>query len=391
MGLSLGLFFMPEFVLRPRRFRIALQGAFMLLTCSVVAWLLYLAIRPSLPIPKLESDPILDYHEEYGLLLKSDLRDARAVIPARPHPLPFRPLDPAYTDRITKRTSYTCSTNSERFRGVREYPPHPAVDTIRIAAIGDSITFGHGVADEETYPAILEARLGPGFEVINAGMPGHDSERTLRYLRNRVLRFRPRIVTVCTGVNELAFTPERSDERRLQLWLTEERYRREEQEFAANLEAIDRACIDVGARVVFLVPPANSFSPYPDASRFCRIVRQVARQRSIPWIDLEAEFLKIEEQDGLVLHHGDRSQTVRRYRGGRPEDLLSVWVSPTRQQYIADSLYDYLDAEQVGMTLSLDGSHPNAQGMALIAQLLETVILEIVDTFPASVPIESEP
>jgi lysophospholipase L1-like esterase len=69
------------------------------------------------------------------------------------------------------------STNGQRFRGSREYAARPAPGVTRVAVLGDSMTFGWGAGDRETYPAQLEAllseRAGAGrFEVINAGYPG---------------------------------------------------------------------------------------------------------------------------------------------------------------------------------------------------------------------------
>jgi lysophospholipase L1-like esterase/pimeloyl-ACP methyl ester carboxylesterase len=45
---------------------------------------------------------------------------------------------------------------------------------IRIACIGNSITFGSGLKDrlKESYPAQLQALLGPGYEVLNFGLSG---------------------------------------------------------------------------------------------------------------------------------------------------------------------------------------------------------------------------
>lgn len=47
-------------------------------------------------------------------------------------------------------------------------------DKIRIACVGDSITAGYGLPDKDTqsYPARLQNRLGPGFDVINYGVNG---------------------------------------------------------------------------------------------------------------------------------------------------------------------------------------------------------------------------
>jgi acyl-CoA thioesterase-1 len=45
---------------------------------------------------------------------------------------------------------------------------------IRVACIGDSITYGSGIENRETnsYPAVLEQRLGPKFQVRNFGVSG---------------------------------------------------------------------------------------------------------------------------------------------------------------------------------------------------------------------------
>jgi len=374
-------------MVRPNRstwFRSLAQWAAIVAVCTAIAWGLYVLLRPSLPLPALESDPIFEPGGGgLGTQLRSDLRDAHVVVPARPHPLPFRPLDSDYTEAITKRAIFNCSTNSERFRGVHEYAAEPAEGVIRIAAVGDSITFGHGVGDHLTYPHRLELRLGEGFEVINAGVPGQDSRRALAGLEARVLPLRPHIVIVCIGVNEMSNLPERIDPTRMQLWLSEELYAKVEREFADNLRAMEQACSEAGVHLVLLVPPVNSFSPFPDAIRFCRGAREVAQQNGIAMLDLQREFHAIEQQDGLELIHMDESQSVVAYRKGRADELLSVRVSPQRQQYISDRVYRFLDEEDVAMKLSLDGSHPNVIGLELIAEMVEPVILELVQGDPA--------
>lgn len=69
----------------------------------------------------------------------------------------------------------TVTINRQRLRGRREYPPR-AEGATRIAVLGDSVTFGWGAEDGETYPAqleeILNARRAGRVEVINAGFPG---------------------------------------------------------------------------------------------------------------------------------------------------------------------------------------------------------------------------
>lgn len=355
----------------------------MVVGCVGIAWGLHQLIRPALlPLPSLESDPIFDHREGFGLMLRQELRDARVVVPSRPHPLPFRPLDPEYADRITQRTSFTCSTNAERFRGVEQYAAEPAPGVVRVITVGDSITFGHGVNDDQTYPHLLAQRLGAGYQVINAGVPGEDSEQALMDLTERVLPLNPHLVVLCVGVNEISSLPQRYDEDRLQLWLSEEIYGERERGLADNLAAIKEACEAAGIRLVILVPPANTFSPYPDAVRFNRVVRDSAQQLDVAYIDLEAEFRKVEEQQGLVLLHEGDSQLVVQYRNGRPETLLNARVEPTRQQYVSDEVYALLDSGTAAMTLSLDGCHPNVTGMELIAGQLEPVVRELFESAP---------
>ena len=81
--------------------------------------------------------------------------------------------------------------------------PAPADERV-IAALGDSLTAGLGVAAEEAYPALLERRLrqaGFPYRVVNAGVSGDTSAGGLRRL-DWVLRSRPEIVIVALGAND---------------------------------------------------------------------------------------------------------------------------------------------------------------------------------------------
>lgn len=60
-----------------------------------------------------------------------------------------------------------------------------AAETIRIVALGDSLTAGLGLAADETFPARLEARLkerGHDVEVVNAGVSGDTTRGGLERL-----------------------------------------------------------------------------------------------------------------------------------------------------------------------------------------------------------------
>jgi acyl-CoA thioesterase I len=73
-----------------------------------------------------------------------------------------------------------------------------------IVALGDSLTAGWGVAPDEAYPSLLEARLrqeGFAYHVINAGVSG-DTTAGGRRRVDWVLRSRPQVVIVALGAND---------------------------------------------------------------------------------------------------------------------------------------------------------------------------------------------
>jgi len=73
-----------------------------------------------------------------------------------------------------------------------------------IVAVGDSLTAGLGVNEEEAYPARLEKKLraaGYDWKVVNAGISGETSSGTLSRI-NWVMKLRPDIVILETGAND---------------------------------------------------------------------------------------------------------------------------------------------------------------------------------------------
>lgn len=73
-----------------------------------------------------------------------------------------------------------------------------------IVAVGDSLTAGLGVNEEDAYPALLEKRLrGAGYRwrVVNAGISGETSSGALSRVA-WVLKLKPDIVILETGAND---------------------------------------------------------------------------------------------------------------------------------------------------------------------------------------------
>jgi lysophospholipase L1-like esterase len=87
-----------------------------------------------------------------------------------------------------------------------DHAPLPADGVARIVAIGDSFTFGMGVAPEDTWPKQLEARLGVRgirTEVVNLGVIGYNAWQYVEVLRRRALALRPALVVVAFFVDDL--------------------------------------------------------------------------------------------------------------------------------------------------------------------------------------------
>jgi acyl-CoA thioesterase-1 len=73
-----------------------------------------------------------------------------------------------------------------------------------IVAVGDSLTAGLGVNEEDAYPARLEGKLrstGHNWRVVNAGISGETSSGALSRVA-WVLKLRPDIVILETGAND---------------------------------------------------------------------------------------------------------------------------------------------------------------------------------------------
>lgn len=99
--------------------------------------------------------------------------------------------------------------NSLGFRG-QEFAMAKAGKTFRIAALGDSTTFGHPETASASYPAQLEdafsrgvAGCGRRYEVINAGVEGYSARHVLARLEKEVLPLAPDLVIVYVGWNDL--------------------------------------------------------------------------------------------------------------------------------------------------------------------------------------------
>lgn len=189
-------------------------------------------------------------------------------------------------------------------------PPPPAAEASREAGaplvvfLGDSITAGYGLPQEEAYPAILERRLrAAGFPVriVNAGVSGDTTAGGLRRL-DWVLGERPAVLVVGLGANDaLRGQPLESVE--------------------ANLRAIVDRGRAAGAAVLLLGMriPTNYGREY--AEGFAALYPRVAKSLGVPLVPFLLEGV-----------------------GGRATLNLEDGLHPNArgQEIVADNVYPYL-------------------------------------------------
>ncbi len=134
----------------------------------------------------------------------------RAFIPVRDVGPAFTVYDPYYGKRLhasfeAKRVSpefqFEIHTNS---LGMRD--PEPASAPVKgVLFLGDSFTMGFGVADKESFPSLVRARLKQhaiNVPVLNAGMGNNGNGRWLKFLSRDAARFQPRLIVLQVMEND---------------------------------------------------------------------------------------------------------------------------------------------------------------------------------------------
>jgi hypothetical protein len=93
------------------------------------------------------------------------------------------------------------TVNQQGYRDREHVIDNPG-KSLRIVILGDSLTFGDGVADDEIYPRLLQRQAGLDVEIISLAKDGWGTADELAALRREGLAYHPQIVIVGVVTND---------------------------------------------------------------------------------------------------------------------------------------------------------------------------------------------
>jgi lysophospholipase L1-like esterase len=257
------------------------------------------------------------------------------------------------------------STNANGFRG-KAIAIDKNPQSIRIVGIGDSLMFGWGVKDEETYLSLLAEILNrdnPEFswEIINTAVPGYNTVMEVETLKEKGLQYKPDIVIIHYFWNDFSlpnFIREQEDYLALnQSFMV--KY------FSQNLKTIRAiAAPRHSSGINFENDPQKVPKQYKD------MVGIKAYYRAMK----ELQSLSIKHTFNVVVLAYEPSDNIKEIcleLGFHMLDLTPLW-----KRYASDQ--NFLDAK-AAWRLQKDDSHPSVIGHKFIARTLSKVIAELVD------------
>lgn len=181
----------------------------------------------------------------------------------------------------------------------------PQESVLRVACVGDSITYGHMMEQREhnSYPAQLQLLLGDGYLVENFGVSGYALQKNgdFSYWDHEFFTesadFAPDIVLLMLGTNDVKDVNWHGTEA-----------------FAEDYRAMVRRFLDLPSKPqVCLMTPASLYAPKdPRLSEFARgrdrlakiadLIRAIAQEENLPLIDIREATAGQRElfvQDGI--------------------------------------------------------------------------------------------
>lgn len=155
---------------------------------------------------------------------------------------------------------------------------------VRVACVGDSITFGAGAAPEKSYPSQLQALLGSGWQVGNFGVGG----RTLLrkgdhpYWKEKAFldaqKFQPNVVVIMLGTNDT----------KAPNWKFHDEFHNDYRDLVNTFRALPGKPKIYVCRPCPVPAPGNYGINEANVQREISIIDQLAREEGLQVIDIHA-------------------------------------------------------------------------------------------------------
>lgn len=272
-------------------------------------------------------------------VLLPDLDGATMVVPDRPHdPAEVRAAD--RFARITRLRRFSVSTSS---RGLRSPELSGGGDRPRVLCLGDSVTFGWGVAYEDSWPARLAEALD--VETVNAGVPAMKPDSIAAWARLHAGELRPDLVVFARRPDLGAPDPWRG--------------------YRQAVRDVQQAVSP--APVVVVLPPVSTFDTMgaPQWASERDRVRQLLPD--VPVLDLTEAFRDALPREGVVL---DLETAGMQRVIALPAGTL-VLEAPAPARGLAPEIVALFEGDDdLYEPLFFDGGHPTAEGFGVFTEAL---------------------
>jgi hypothetical protein len=280
---------------------------------------------------------------------------------------------------------FMVSTNSEGFRGSKEFPEINDQKKVRILIIGSSMPMGWGINDDEVFTEALEQRLnetnalGKKVEIINASLPGtHATLRVYQYLK-RGRKYHPNIVIVFTQPDE---PHERldwiRDEKTVAEWLRPDPQFERKSRYYVDADGILRFHL---AREPWMRPLLRYSAALRGIAARIRITSENERFRALhaQLAQPDEALNSLEDMRYLVKQDGASMFVV--IAGGlqefkehpHPQEIMLEKL--TQRGIPAVNLRPHFEPHENDGTLLVSDGHWNAAGHAIISKLVFELLL----------------
>ena len=303
----------------------------------------------------------------------------RLWAPARPVDAPRPPVAPARLPlvdgvlmlarpNVVGRLPNGVLYRTNRF-GVRgpDFPERPPPRTFRILVIGDSVTMGAGVAEEDTYAARVERRLNARasdrrHHVVNLGIAGLNAEQVMNRLERVGLRVDPHLLVYGYTLNDIEGPAYREIPVR--------------RSYAASLER--RTALQAGWRLPALLearwyslrelvaPPENSYVHALDLN-YLETPDAIAALGA--QLDRLAMAAAARDACVLLLQHTDL-HFLHVFHPFRRHYRVVEDLARQRGFFVRQSFPYFSGRRTPDLWVSLVDPHPNAAGHAILAEAL---------------------